>query len=233
MIALLLSMLLLGHSDLEEAVRAYRAGNFAEARTHFEEALTRPDVAAGPVLYNLGNCAYREDRRAEAVLFYRRAERHLPADAEVRFNRRLAERQLGLERAAGDRLAAALKETAESLSPGKLLTLVTVLQSIGLVGLVLARRHRRARLILAALVALALPGALRLLQLHWFPDPPTAVILADEIGLRSEPHRDLPVAWTLQAGETVTVREGTDRWLHVEHFRGSGWTERAGVGLVE
>ena len=41
--------------------------------------------------------------------------------------------------------------------------------------------------------------------------------------------------WSLmaQAGETVRVVEQSDRWIMVKHPRGNGWTERAGVGVVD
>jgi hypothetical protein len=58
-------------------------------------------------------------------------------------------------------------------------------------------------------------------------------VLAKEIGLRPEPHRDAAVSVRLRAGESLVVEERSDRWARVVHPRGSGWTERAGVGVVE
>lgn len=229
MIALLCA-LFLGAGDLGRAERAYRAGQYGEALTLFQAALDAPGAPQGPLLYNLGNCAYRLGRHAEAVLYYRRAQLRLPRDPELEFNLRLTERRLGVDAPVSESFVAAF---FDSFTPSALLWLVGGLQGVGLVGLVLLRRRRAARFGMALLVLLALAGAARLAQTQWFPGPPSGVVLASEISLRSAPRADRAVTLELEAGETVRVQESSERWIRVVHARGSGWTERAGVGVVD
>ena len=239
MISLLFGLfLVLGEPDtfdpenLARAEEAYRTGQYEQALTLFETALSEPDVPRGPLLYNLGNCAFRLGRQAEARFYYMRALLRMPRDQEVKFNLALLERQLDLDdpprRAVGDLVLG----LADWFTPGELLVLVLVLQAAGLAGLLFLRTGLRARLAMGLLVLLGLLGSARLMQTQWFGGPPAGVVLAREIGLRSEPHSSVPIAFKLEAGDLVRVVELSDRWVRVAHPGGGGWTERASVGVV-
>jgi tetratricopeptide (TPR) repeat protein len=231
MIASLLVCLLA--RDADQAVQAYRAGDFAAALALFQTALSERGAPDGALLYDLGNCAYRLGHHAEALLYYRRAELRLPRDRELAFNRRLAEEQLGLESDASQSFGAGLLALPDAFTSRELLVLVTVLETAGLVGLVLLRRRRVAPLILASIVLLALAGAVRLVQREWFAGLPDGLVIENEIALRAEPRVELPVTAKLRAGETVSVEALADPWIRIRHARGSGWTPRKGVGLVD
>ena len=203
MIALLLAAILAAGGNFDRAERAYRAGRYAEAMTLYEAALSEADTPQAPVLYNLGNCAFRLGRHAEAVLLYRRAQLRMPGDAQVEFNLRLAERQLGIEPPPADPVGALIAARVESLTAGQVLALTLLLQTGGLAGLVLLRRRGTARNLLALLVVIGLLGDVRLVGERWFAGPPEGVVLVREISLRSEPHPSLGITLRLAAGETV------------------------------
>ncbi len=231
MIELLLA-LLLGNGPAQ-AERAYEAGEFAEALALYQAALEEPGAAEGSLLYDMGNCAFRLGRLAEAALFYRRALVRMPRDEDAEHNLRLAERRLGLEAPLGVPLSALAVRATDALAPGLLLALAAALETIGLLGVVFLRRRRAAQLSAALLLLLALAAAGRLAERRWFPGPPEAVVLSAEIALRAEPHAEVPAILRLKAGETVRVLERSDRWSRVLHAHGGGWTESTGLGLVE
>ena len=233
MIATLLAAALgLAAADPSGAERAYRAGDYGEALRLFEAVLREPGVAPGPVLYNLGNCAFRLGRHADAVLYYRRARLRLPGDAAVESNLRRAEARLGVAEPSGDSAAARLLSRLDSASGGWLVALVAALQSIGLAGVVSLRRTA-ARAAMLGLVALGLAVAARVVQTRWFAGPPEGVVLGSEVAVRPEPHIEQPVTLRLQAGTLVRIAEKSDRWARIEHPRGGGWTERAGLGVID
>jgi tetratricopeptide (TPR) repeat protein len=237
MIALVFGMLLglggFATPDMERAKRAYGDGRYGEALALFEAALSEPGMAEGSLLYNLGNCAFRLDRYAEAILFYKRAQLRMPRDGMVKFNLSWAEQQLGIDTPAGESFAAAVVGLADSFLPGELLALVGVLLVAGLVGMVLLQRQRAARNAMALIVLIALAGAAHLVQSQWFPSSPEGVVMEDKIAVRSEPHADMPVVLELRAGETVRVEEASDCWARIVHDQGGGWIERAAVGVVD
>jgi len=221
-----------GPEDVALAERAFADGRYEDARAHFETALADGAVPRGPLLYDLGNCCFRLGRYAEAVLFYRRAQRYLPGESKVIFNRRLAERELGIDARSDDMFSTAVRDLPALIAPGVALALVALLELIGLAGLVLLHRRAAWRNAMALLVLIALAAAAHLVHAR-LQTPDTGVVLDSEIGLRSEPHRTLPVISKLRAGQTVEVLEASDRWIRVAHEAGAGWTTRTGVGMVE
>jgi tetratricopeptide (TPR) repeat protein len=216
----------LRESGAARADRAYSLGRYEEALRRFEAALGEPGQDEGLLLFDLGGAAWRLGRHADALCFWRRAALRLPRDRELAFNLQFAERQLELDAPAPaplDLLAAFTR--VEKTAAG------AVLAVAALVGTVFARRRRLARVLLAALAILGL--ALAAHGLGWLAPAPRGVVLAGEIGLRAEPHRETAVSLRLRAGESVRIEESSDRWALIVHPRGSGWTERAGIGIVD
>lgn len=232
---LILTVLVVGEptSAFDGGVAAYEAGRFGDARILFAAALEDPAVAPGPVLYNLGNCAYRQGLHAEAVLFYRRALLRMPRDEQVLFNLRRSEGHLGLDDASVESFGAVAIGVADALTPSELLGIVLGLQVVGFVGFVLFRRRALAfRVACVLIVAVGILGGARLVYRQWLASP-DGVVLSEEITVRAEPHASLPATLELRAGEVVRVEELSDRWVRVVHPRGGGWTERSGVGVVD
>lgn len=72
-------------SDFTEANKYYAAGNFKKAAETYER-IVRSGNASGAVYYNLGNAYLKNGQKGEAVLAYRRAQRMIPRDEDVRWN---------------------------------------------------------------------------------------------------------------------------------------------------
>ena len=219
--------------DQVAAGRAYDAGRYQEALDLYQRALSDPDLAKGPTLFNLGNCTFRLGRHPEALLYYQRAQLRMPKDAEVAFNLRLAQRQLGVEPGEDWSLGGVSSNFLDWFTTGQLLLLVTVLQVAGVLCVARGRQHLKVRRALLLVLLCAFVGVGSLVQRQWFPDPPAGVVLADEISLRAEPHFFFSPTLRLRAGEPLRVEEFSDRWARVTHAEGTGWTPRDGVGVVE
>ena len=68
-----------------EANQAYEKGDYQTAANLYEEVLNS-GIQSGMILYNLGNCCTRLGQIGKALLFYRRAERLIPRDSDLKFN---------------------------------------------------------------------------------------------------------------------------------------------------
>ena len=230
---LLLLALLLPAGPLELGERAYGEGRWGEAYDHFRAALAGREEPGGALLYNLGNCAYRLDRPAEALLWYRRARRRLPRDREVRFNLELAEQSLGMSAPARESFGAAALALADGLGPWGLPLVAAAVQALALAGLVGLGRRRRGRLPLLLLLLLGLSLGARLAWRRWLPPPPEGIVLARTLPILAEPRGEGSALFTLRGGTPFRVVEATDRWVRLVHERGAGWAPREKVGLVE
>jgi tetratricopeptide (TPR) repeat protein len=222
-IALLLS-LCLWTTDLERAERAYRLGQFEQALALYAQALPACEGREGGVLFNMGNCAHRLGRHAEAAWLFRRALLRLPGDAAALGNLALAERQLGLDPA---RAGAA----HSSVDPWPWLLLATVLQGAGLAAFAL-QRGTGARRMAFVLVVLGLGAAARAAALQWGASPAGAVVLVGS-ALRAEPSEQARAGAACRPGDVVAVVARSAAWLQVEHAGATGWLEAGALGVVE
>lgn len=68
---------------LAEGNTLYEQGDFAAARERYEQAAAAGGAGA---LYNLGNACFRLGRLGEAILYWERAARLAPRDADIRAN---------------------------------------------------------------------------------------------------------------------------------------------------
>ncbi|MEZ5966861.1 MAG: tetratricopeptide repeat protein [Planctomycetota bacterium] len=214
-----------------EASARYAAGDFAGAEALLRQALATDDADVGPLQFALGNCAYRQGRLADALLAYRRATLRLPRDAELRFNTSLVEHELGAEQPAPSPIAA-LSAPLAHFTRRELAVAVATLQTLGLCFALLAWRRAALRTALLALAGVGVLLGAYLVHSVWM-QAPDAIVLARRAGLHDEPRVDAPATVEARAGDTVVVEELGATWLRVTHAAGSGWIERAQVGLID
>ncbi len=92
-ILLLLAVLMVGFSSkaqtLEEATTAYSKGEFSKA-VEIYETLLKTNGESAEIYYNIGNCYYRLNKTASAVLNYERALLLNPGDKDTRTNLEIA-----------------------------------------------------------------------------------------------------------------------------------------------
>jgi tetratricopeptide (TPR) repeat protein len=72
-----------------EANKSYRAGRYEIAEAKLEELLKGGHKTAA-VYFNLGNCYYKQQDFAHAILNYERAKRMNPLDDDIQYNLKLA-----------------------------------------------------------------------------------------------------------------------------------------------
>jgi len=69
--------------------RLYQQNDFAGARAKYEE-VAKEGKASSALLFNIGNCYFKEGRLGPSILNYERAARLSPDDEDIQFNLRLA-----------------------------------------------------------------------------------------------------------------------------------------------
>jgi hypothetical protein len=188
----------------------YAARAFRAAADSFAARVTRePAVAA--YWYNLGAAFYRlgEDGRAKAA--WVRAARLAPRHADVRS---------ALALLPGDAAGAVLVPVAR-WRPGEALLAGAALWCVGWLFVAFRRSRRVGIAFLAAAVAAGGAGW-RLAERY---REPAAIVLRDEVPLRSAPYGGAAAVRWLAAGDAVRVRRQAGAFLLVERAGGAGWVQ--------
>lgn len=230
MIGLLLA-LWLQSGDAQAAAAAYQDGRVEEARLHYLRLLDLPAADAGALHHNLGHCALELGRPAEAIYHYLQAGAHGSFAADLPTARAEAERRLGLLPPPAPAPHQQLLAQFDAWSPGQALAVLALSLTIGGIGLLLLR-GRGWLWLPALLLLLSLAGAGRLAHRAWLAAP-EGIVLDEAAPLREEPHAGLPARLSLPPGARVRILARSDRWLQVEHLRGTGWTAASAIGLLD
>ncbi len=213
----------------QAGVEFYRRGDYAAAAAAFEaEIQVRDD---GRLWFALGNCRYRLGQLPRALWAYEKALRSMPRDAELRQNRSLVRRQLGLDDG-GEDFAAALASLSERLLPDEQAALCFLFMALS--ALLLWRSRRSVVCRWLGLLALA-PGALLALEILWLaPNRPARAIALEPLELSAEPRAGLQPVARAAAGAELRLAAGSGgEWVRLEAEGRTGYVPRAKVGLVE
>ncbi len=74
---------------LDSANAAYNKTNYTKAIGFYKDFI-KQGIESAQAYYNLGNCYYKTGEYPKAILYYEKAEKLAPADADVQFNLQLA-----------------------------------------------------------------------------------------------------------------------------------------------
>lgn len=208
-----------------EAARHFAAGDVARAAVLYRQALEAGGFDAAALCFDLGNCAHRLGRPAEAVLWYERALRVAPQHFEARANLHLVRQQLALVDAGPRALLGVWIEgqfaRIGAMSAGPWLAAAALLQGAGWF-LWLLRRRRGAG---GLLLVLGFGAAALAMAKDLAASGELAVVLRDGVRLAAEPHERAGAVGNLKAGESIVVLERSPRWARVRRGGDDGWIE--------
>jgi tetratricopeptide (TPR) repeat protein len=209
--------------SLEEARTAYEAGDFEAAVDHYRDAL-----AAGAdhalVHYNLGNALFKAGELGEAIASYVRAHRLDPRDERIRANLQVARAQIRDRELAGGDLPAVfvpVRWLYQRFSLNEWWTIALV--GFGLVVLVSIAGHwdrlehaRVRRLVIGLAVVVALAATMGVVRYRTEIARTSAVVVAQEVEVRSGPGSDYSLAFRIHEGLQVRVSERRPDWVRVD-----------------
>jgi tetratricopeptide (TPR) repeat protein len=216
----------------------YSAGQYRDAAGCFE-SLEAQGHLNGHLLYNVGNARYRSGEFGRAILAYQRARLFLPRDGDLKANLGSARDQAKDDLPPpGQRegLARALLGPFDALSASELLLLGAIAWALLFVTLGV-RLHRPfagwlALAVTAGLVASAGLGGWAA-RSYSVSRHPVAVVLVEEVTLRSGRDVLSTDLARLHEGAEAKVVEQTDDWVQVTLSTGPrGWLPSGAVGLV-
>lgn len=221
----------------------YEAGDFEEAATTYEEAVTR-GVISPDLYYNLGNAYYKSGRLGRAVLNYERALRLAPRDEDTRANLMLVQSMLRDKQFVED--PGFVKKTAtwlyqrlnvrESLLVSSLVYLAFVVVVIGFIfrdtrGL--SRLYAKISMLspgrflgldktqdfLLAMVTLSLilvvTGTSAFGKYREFSSRRAAIVIEEEVPVYGGPSTEATLQFKIHEGTRVTLGDARPGWIQV------------------
>ncbi|MGV3637538.1 MAG: SH3 domain-containing protein [Flavobacteriales bacterium] len=218
-------------SLVARGARAYASGETASALAFFDSANTA--FSSPALLYNIGNCHFKLNDVPHAILFYERALRLAPGDADVRTNLELA-RQKVVDRIS-ELPTFSLGSTwarirggrdADEWSRRALWACLSFFLCLAIAVAMRSRSLRRALFGLSAVLFLgtALSIAFAAFRHEELTDDSEAIIMSSKVDVRSEPRDGSTVLFVLHKGTKVTILQQENTWSEVQLANGSvGW----------
>ena len=207
---------------LQDARTAYEEGNYAAAVEHYEAALAQG--ADHPLVhYNLGNAHFRAGDLGEAIVSYVRAQRLAPRDERIASNLRVARAQIR-DRELGGEVPAVLAPAAwlyGLLSLDEWWTLFAVAFAAVAIAAIVGHWRPALRPVgRRAMIAAGTVAVLALLMggIRYRNEVATAraIVVAQEVQVRSGPGDDYGLAFRVHEGLQVTVDERRERWWRID-----------------
>lgn len=221
-----------------EANSLYRQGDYPAARERYLQVVDS-GVQDSRVYYNLGNACFKAGRIGEAILWYERALRLDPRDADIRANLRFAnqlkkDREPAPEGIAAWFLGIYLSPTLDELS------LVFGLLLLAVFGLGVWRLWNRERpralwrwLLLASSGLMVLAGAFLGARLYRQGQVVEGIVIAAEATARSAPDEAHTAVFVVHEGTRVRLERREGDWVLIHLVTGmGGWLPAAAIALI-
>lgn len=215
-----------------QAEPLYRAGQYAQALLHYEQALK--NSPNNPYLYyNIGNCYFKMGSKGLAAANYYRAFKLRPRDPDIRHNLALA-LSGGGENLVPPGMPVALHKALYWFSLSELKGLVCALGWLVCFGVGLWLLTRKGGKLTAAVGILFMVCAGWFYMRHTWETQPLAVIAAPVVEVRSGPGLNFPASASVQQGHLVELADHKDNWQQViVKSQGlKGWVENSALERI-
>lgn len=224
--------------QVAEGNKAYYAGHYENAVTIYEKVTTAG--FASPVLYyNLGNAYFKLGNMPMAILYYEKAQKLAPADADIAHNIRLANSRI-LDKIEPVPVLFYIRwwtQARNILSPDNFAKVSLALFSIFwlMLAIYFLGRRRNLRITTFYFALLFLCAAIFGLILatdsyHHALNPDEAIVMAPSAGVKSSPDDKSVDLFVIHEGTKVKVMDRIGNWKEVRIANGnSGWIQTKAI----
>ncbi|MCE9595923.1 MAG: tetratricopeptide repeat protein [Planctomycetes bacterium] len=224
-----------GRASFDAGVAAYRAGDFARARSHWLATLDDPtaDVDRAALCFDLGNATARAGDFPQAVGWFSAARRLAPRDGKVRANLEFARREGGFEPFDKGDLASTVQRVVDVWTVAEASWFALAVLGAFVAALLLEAFRggalwKRLAFLFGVFALLALVPWVKALE----RERADGLLVIEKSGaaLKSEPRGEATTIETLPAGATVRRRDGLPGWVQVGGvLNASGWVREESV----
>ena len=218
-----------------DAVRAYKAGNYAAAAAQFE-AIAATRVKNSDLFYNTGNAYLKAKDLGRAILWYERAKKLAPSDPDLKFNLAYAQSLLKDKKEAGFSFADVLYFWQGMVSLKWLqYTSITLSFCFFIWATVQKIRGRQIFSVVGIFIFLTFAATTLAAGLEYnrINSDVKAVILAEQADVRSGTMDNATLLFDLHAGTRVHVLEKKESHMKIRFAKDKvGWVASSKVGII-
>ncbi|WP_321492009.1 BatD family protein [uncultured Desulfobacter sp.] len=209
-----------------DAVRAYKAGNYADAAAQFE-SIAQNEVNNPDLFYNIGNAYLKSKDLGRAILWYERAKKLAPSDPDLKFNLDYAQSLLKDKKESGFSFSSILYFW-QGLVSLKWLQYASISLSFGFFIWATVQKARGRQifsgtgiLFFFLFVCTTMASGLEYNRIN---ANVKAVIVADQADIRSGTMDNATLLFDLHAGTRVQVLEKKDNYIKIRFAKDKvGW----------
>lgn len=215
----------------------YEEGKYSEAITQYQAILSR-GYESGNIYYNLGNCYYKQGSLAYAILYYEKARRLLPVDADLTANHSYVRSVItqSYQEPQPCFLARIVSKTFGRLNINEKAAFIFI--SNILVFLILTLRLFFCRFRKYYLPLLFIAGIIGFFVAYSFIEEAArmskiAVIVDKEAAVNFEPLDTATTHFTIYGGEKVEIISQEKDWYKVKRLDGkAGWVRKESAAII-
>lgn len=214
-----------------QANEAYKTGNYTEALEYYQQVAEEKQGLT--INYNLGNTYFKLDKLSQSILYYERALKFDPANADVLYNLRLANDLIvdRIDNLPQSKATIWWKEFRYGLGSDGWAWVSIGLAVIAVFLLVLyyvslRRNIRRFGFFtgIFCLFLMALTISLAQSAATYLNTQNTGVVFTDKVDIKSEPREGSNNVFVLHAGTKVSILSQDGEWYEVKIASGNqGW----------
>ncbi len=225
----------------DEAIKAYKAGNYQLVIEKYDSVL-RSGVSSPELYYNIGNAYYKQGRAGKAILNYERALKLSPGDDDISFNLKIARAKLidRIDQTPRFFLSSWFDTAVNFLSANgwTISALITLILFCLLVTVFFLSHNSSARKLslfsgIAAFGLLIVFSILLSFRYHSDIQQNTGIITAQVIGAKFAPGQSEKDAFVIHEGLKVRVEESSDEWMKIGLDDGKvGWVTKNSIEII-
>ncbi len=225
----------------DAANTAYVNASYAQAASLYD-SLLKTGAEGYKLYYNLGNAYFKSGRTGKAILYYNKAAKLAPADADVRYNLAVANGYVKdkIEQLPEFFLSRWIRALRTALGPGAWTLISLAMLSCAMAAFLLymfSGRLRRRKAGFFATMACAslfvISTVFAAVSYRRIVSPDEGVVTVSSVAVKSSPDRSSQDLFVLHEGTKVRVVSALGGWSEVVIADGNkGWLETQSIEMI-
>ncbi len=228
-------------SLFEQGNQFFQNGEYKKALSSYDEIL-QVGYESADLYYNMGNCHYKLGENARAILSYERALRLRPRDEDIRFNLQISNLSVADKiREIPELFYIRYFKQFRSMFSLRALTFISLILYFLVIAFIVTWLLSRSQFIrrvfkisgfvfLLLFAVSSLTGVSKILSMEKNVE---AVVLTQEVNVRSAPREDSTEIFIIHAGLKVRISDTRGDWYEIRLADGNeGWLSAKDVEII-